>query len=341
MDQTTIDILDARYLIWLWLMLGAAAVYYMRYRAKRAVLLRFSDQANFKDLFPSITGGRFWLKASLVVLAIGLVVFALARPRIGFDWAEVRQKGVDIVIAVDVSQSMLAADIQPSRLERAKRKISDLLGMLDGDRVGLLAFAGVGFVQCPLTTDYAAVKMFLDYIDPDLIPVPGTALTDAIELATKSLAQGSPDSSAGRALIIITDGEDQDSSPVEAAKKAKEKGIKIFTIGIGQTDGAPIPEVSGGFKKDKNGNLVITKLNEDVLKEIALITDGTYVRSVSGDMDLEKIYRESLKGKTEEHEFESTRQKLWHERYQWFVFAALLLLLVEFFSLDFRRAKRA
>lgn len=302
----------------------------------------FSDAANFKDILSTFSSNRYWIKASLMLIVITSIVLALTRPRLGYDWAEVRQKGVDIIIAVDVSKSMRSSDIQPSRLERAKRKIQDLLNMLQGDRIGLLAFAGVGFMQCPLTTDYAAVKMFLDFLSTDTIPVPGTALTDAIDLATKSLVEGSPESSAGKAIILITDGEDQgveNKGPVEAAKRAKEKGIKIFTVGIGSPDGAPIPDDSGGFKKDASGNLVISKLNESVLKDIAIESDGVYVRSVSGDMDLDQIYRQTLKKTTEEHEFETTRQKLWHERYQWLVGLALILILIEFFCFDFRFLK--
>jgi len=202
--------------------------------------------------------------------------------------------------------------------------------MLDGDRIGLIAFAGTSFVQCPLTLDYGAFKIFLDYLDPDLIPVPGTAIGDAIRTAVKSF--NSRERTA-KALIIITDGEDHESKPLEAAQEAKKEGVRIFTIGVGQEGGAPIPlkDGSGGFKKDERGDLVLSKLDETTLEKIALETGGSYVRSVTGDMDLNKIYKDDIRGSMEKKELRSTRKKRWEERFQWFVFAALVFLGLEFF----------
>jgi Ca-activated chloride channel family protein len=221
-------------------------------------------------------------------------------------------------------------------LERAKREVIDLIEMLEGDRIGLIAFAGTSFVQCPLTLDYGACKMFLDYIDTDLIPVPGTAIAEAIRTSLKSFNKRERKS---KALILITDGEDHEGEPIDAAKEAKKEGIKIFTIGVGREGGAPIPlkDGSGGFKKDRKGDMVITHLDEITLQKIALETGGSYVRSVTGDMDLDKIYQEGIKQHVEQKQLKSTRKRRWEERFQWFIFFALLFVSVEFFVSE-RRA---
>jgi Ca-activated chloride channel family protein len=208
--------------------------------------------------------------------------------------------------------------------------------MMEGDRIGLIAFAGTSFVQCPLTLDYGACKMFLDYIEPDLIPVPGTALADAIRNAIKSFNTKERKS---KVLILITDGEDHEGAPLEAAREAKQEGIKIFTIGVGQDGGAPIPlrDGSGGFKKDRRGDMIITHLDEATLQKIALETEGSYVRSVTGDMDLDKIYKVDIKQHIEGKELSSTRQRRWEQRFQWFVCAALLVIAGEFFISERRK----
>ncbi len=250
----------------------------------------------------------------------------MIRPKWGFHWEEVQRRGVDILIALDVSTSMLAEDVSPNRLDRAKRKISDLLKIIQGDRVGLIAFAGTAFLQCPLTLDHGAIAIFLDSIDTDLIPVPGTAIGQAIELALKAF-ESSPKNS--RALILITDGEDTTGNPLEVAKKANEQGVKIYTIGIGKEGGVPIPDgKQGGFKKDRKGEVVLTHLDEQSLQKIALETGGSYVRSVSGDLDLDKVY-EDIQKKTEDKELKSGRQRRYEERYQWPLFLALLCLILE------------
>ncbi len=266
-------------------------------------------------------------KAFFVILAILFMVLALAQPRWGYEWKDLTQEGVDIIVAIDVSTSMLAEDIQPNRLSRAKRKISDLLEMLDGDRVGLVAFAGTAFVQCPLTLDYSAAKLFLDATDTELISAQGTALVDAIQ---KSVAAFRTEDDKSKAIILITDGENHRGDPVKTARWAAEQGIKIFTIGIGQNSGAPIPDAAGGFKKDVDGEIVLTRLDETTLQQIALETGGTYVRSVTGDLDLNKIYLENIKPKMEKKELKSQRRKLWRERFQWPIFMALICLGLEF-----------
>ena len=318
------------YLLLFWIIPALVFFFIYAFRKKDKLIKLFCGEALYAELVPTARRGRQKLKAALLLGALCLLLLALMQPRWGFQWEDITRKGIDIIVAIDVSQSMLAEDIKPNRLERAKRKVYDLCQMLEGDRIGLIAFAGTSFVQCPLTLDYGAFKIFLDYLNPDLIPVPGTAIGDAIRTAVKSF--NSRERTA-KALIIITDGEDHESKPFEAAQEAKKEGVRIFTIGVGQEGGAPIPlqDGSGGFKKDERGDLVLSKLDESTLQKIALETGGSYVRSVTGDMDLNKIYKDDIRGSIEKKELRSTRKKRWEERFQWFVFAALVLLGLEFF----------
>lgn len=318
------------YLFLLWLIPALVFFYVYAFLKKQKSIKLFCGEELFPKLVPSVRKGRQKLKAFLVISGIFFLIIALSRPKWGFHWEDIKRVGVDIIVAVDVSKSMLAEDVEPNRLERAKREVYDLCRMLEGDRIGLIAFAGTSFVQCPLTLDYGAFRMFLDYLAPDLIPTPGTAIGDAIRKATESFSRHERKS---KALIIITDGEDHGSNPLEEAKAAKREGVKIFTIGIGKSSGTPIPggDGSGGFLKDRQGNVVLSKLDEKTLQKIALETGGSYVRSVTGDMDLDKIYRSEIKETMQQKELRSTRRKRWEERFQWFIFVALVLLIMEFF----------
>ena len=318
------------YLFLLWVIPFLVFFYVYAFSKKEKQIKEFCGQDLFPKLLPSVQRGRQTLKAFLLISAILFFVVALARPKWGFHWEDIKRIGVDIIVAIDVSKSMLAEDVEPNRLERAKREVYDLCQMLEGDRIGLIAFAGTSFMQCPLTLDYAAFRMLMDYLSPDLIPTPGTAVGDAIRKAIESFSRRERKS---KALIIITDGEDHGSNPVKAAKNAKQEGIKIFTIGIGKQGGTPIPigDGSGGFLKDKNGNVVLSRLDEKTLQKIALETGGSYVRSVTGDMDLDKIYKGEIKGTIEQKELSSTRKKRWEERFQWFLLTGLILILMEFF----------
>ncbi len=263
-----------------------------------------------------------------IFLAVLFLLLAIARPRWGYHWEDLHQRGVDIIVALDVSNSMLAEDIKPNRLERAKRKISDLLNMLEGDRIGLIAFAGTAFVQCPLTLDYSAAKIFLSAIDTQLIPVQGTAIGNAIETSVKAFRTQDKKS---KALILITDGEDQTGNALSAAKSARSQGVKIYTIGIGGEIGAPLPNPSANvvFRKNQQGEVILSKLDEITLQKIALATGGSYVRSVTGDIDLKTIYKDQIKKHIEKKELKSERRKIWQERFQWFIFVALLCLVIE------------
>jgi Ca-activated chloride channel family protein len=318
------------YLFLFWLVPALIFFYLYAARKRDALIKIFCGETLYAELVPASSRRRQRLKAALMVGALCFMLVSLMQPRWGFQWEEVRRQGIDIMVAIDVSQSMLAEDIKPSRLERAKRKVYDLCRMLEGDRIGLIAFAGTSFVQCPLTLDYGAFQIFLDYLEPQLIPVPGTAIGHAISTAITSFSRTERTS---KALIIITDGEDHAGDPLAAAREAKKEGIRIFTIGVGQEGGAPIPmsDGSGGFKKDERGEMVLSRLDEATLQKIALETGGSYVRSVTGDLDLNKIYREDITGGIEKKELRATRKKRWEERFQWFLFAAILLLAVEFF----------
>ena len=324
------------YLFFLWVIPVMVVFYVYAFRKRDKMLALFCGKELVGELVPDFKKGRRLIKALLILLGIILGIFALTRPQWGFHWEEIKRVGVDVMVAIDVSESMLAEDVKPNRLERAKREVIDLIEMLEGDRIGLIAFAGTSFVQCPLTLDYGACKMFLDYIDTDLIPVPGTAIAEAIRTSLKSFNKRERKS---KALILITDGEDHEGEPIDAAREAKKEGIKIFTIGVGREGGAPIPlkDGSGGFKKDRKGDMVITHLDEITLQKTALETGGSYVRSVTGDMDLDKIYQEGIKQHVEQKQLKSTRKRRWEERFQWFIFFALLFVSVEFFVSE-RRA---
>jgi len=297
-------------------------------RKKKKTMERFADAALLERLTAKDHRGRRFLKGILLLFTLGLLIFALAGPRWGSSYQEVSQKGVDIMILVDVSPSMLVEDIKPNRLEQARREIIDFVRVVEGDRVGLVAFAGVAFVQCPLTLDYAALQLFLNALEPGLIPVPGTDLSAAIETG---LSAFDFKSATDKVMLLITDGEDNEGRGAEAARRAAERDVKIFVFGIGELSGGPIPgqEGKGGFKKDKEGKLILSKLNEDGLKAIAAHSGGRYVRSMAGDLDLDIIYFDGIKSMTEAQTLKSGKIKIYDERFTFFVLVALLLLLLE------------
>ena len=314
------------YLLWCLVPLIFFMVWGMR--KKQQLTLKFCGNPLLSKLVHPGVEKRHRSKTIFVVLAILFLILALTRPRWGYQWENLHQRGVDVIVALDVSSSMLAEDIKPNRLERAKRKISDLLNMMEGDRIGLVAFAGTSFVQCPLTLDYGAARLFLSAIDTQLIPVQGTALGDAIKTSVKAFRSQDKKS---KALILITDGEDQMGKALSAAKSASDQGVKIYTIGIGGEIGAPLPNPSGagGFRKNQQGEVILSKLDETTLQQIALETGGSYVRSVTGDIDLNTIYKDQIKKNIEKKELKSERRKIWQERFQWFIFIALIFLVAE------------
>jgi Ca-activated chloride channel homolog len=297
-------------------------------RKKKKAMAQLADSALLERLTAGDQPGRRFIKGMLLLFSLGLLIFALAGPRWGSGFQEVSQKGVDIMILVDVSPSMLVEDIRPNRLEQARREITDFLRVVQGDRVGLVAFAGAAFVQCPLTLDYEALKLFLNALEPGLIPVPGTDLSAAIETG---LSAFDFKFATDKVMLLITDGEDNESRGADAARKAAERDVKIFVFGIGEVSGGPIPDQGGkgGFKKDKEGKLILSKLDEGGLRAIAGSTGGRYVRSVAGDLDLDMIYFDGIKSMTKAQTLKSGKIRIYEERFTFFVLAGLFLLLME------------
>lgn len=291
-------------------------------------MARFGNLDLVKKLSESVSRGRQVAKAVLVVLAVLFMALALARPQIGTRLEEVKREGVDIFIALDVSKSMLAEDIKPSRLAKAKHEISKFIDMLRGDRIGLIAFAGEAFVQCPLTLDYGAAKTFLNIMDPSLIPEPGTNLSAAIGTAMKSFES---QERKHKVLVLVTDGEDHGNNVMQAAEVADREGVVIYTVGIGSPKGVPIPiydrRGNKEFKKDRRGEIILTKLDQFTLEKIALTTNGKYYQSITGETRLEKIYEEIAK--MEKKELASMKFTQYEDRFQYVLIFAIIFLVLE------------
>jgi Ca-activated chloride channel homolog len=317
---------DPKILFFLWALVPVAWLLVRGVVRRKWILARFADPAMHPDLLPGYDPKSRWIKAGLILAALVLAVFALAGPTMGFRWEKTTAKGVDIMIALDCSRSMLAQDIAPSRLERAKREIVDLLRLMKSDRAGLVAFAGQALLQCPLTMDHAAFHIFLNVLTPDYLPVGGTNLPAAIEACYNGFEA---DADTDKAIILITDGENTAGDVSQMAKKMAESRIKVFAIGVGDPTGAPIPDPDGGFTKDARGNIVLSRVDEESLKEIARLTGGAYVRSVAGDMDLDRIYTQGIRGTMEQKTLEQGKKKVGEQQFQWFLFPCVLLLLME------------
>lgn len=294
---------------------------------RKKILLGFASADMLSLIVPGFDPKRRWIKISLVIVAFAFAIVALSGPRWGYKWEKTTQKGVDIMIALDCSKSMLAQDIKPNRLERAKREIIDLMHMMRSDRVGLVAFSGRAILQCPLTLDHEAFNIFLKVLEPGFMPVGGTNLSEAIKESYNGFEK---ESDTQKVIIIITDGENTLGDVEETAREMAKQGIKIFCIGVGDLQGAPIPDEKGGFKKDASGNIILSKVDEKILEKLAAMTGGTYVRSVAGDMDLDLIYKDKILGTMERRTLTSGKKKVWENRYQWFLFPGLLLFLIEF-----------
>ena len=282
------------YLHFLWLVPLLILFYVFVFQLKKKAIERFGSLELVQKLTLSLSRKRLFGKIALLLCSVFFVILSLAKPQIGTKLEQVKREGVNILIATDVSLSMTAEDIKPNRLEKAKHAVSKFIDLLQGDRVGLIAFAGEAFVQCPLTLDYGAAKMFLEIMDIGSIPTPGTAIGEAILLAIKSFDQRER---KHKVLILITDGEDHAGEPLKAAEIAEKEGIVIFTVGVGSVTGDPIPlyNESGrniGFKKDREGQVVTSKLDELTLEKIALQTGGKYYRASGSESELTKIYDE-------------------------------------------------
>ena len=306
--------------------------YILVFRQRRNALQRFAQSELLGRLLVSVSTGKQVAKACFLIVAILFIIFTLVQPKWGYHWEEVHRRGIDIVIAVDTSKSMLADDLKPNRLEAAKREVKALLNVLGGDRIGLVAFAGTAFISCPLTSDYGAFRLFLDDLDTDTIPQGGTAIGEAI---SRAVAAFEGKLKKYKSIILITDGEDHGSNPIEAAKNAKEHGIVIYTVGIGKKEGSYISITNEkGEKvllKDKGGQVVKSRLDETMLNNVAMETGGAYVPAYGVQWGLEKIYTERI-AKMEERELGSHRVKRYENRYQIPLFIALVLIILESFT---------
>lgn len=321
-------------LLWyLWLIPLLVVIFILaRYLRKRA-LRRFGDPGLMATLMPEVSGWRPVIKFILFAASLAFIILTLAGPRFGSRLEEVKREGVEIIIALDVSNSMLAEDLRPNRLERSKMAINRMLGNLRNDRIGILVFAGEAYVQVPITSDYAAARMILENITTDIVPVQGTAIGRAISLAERSF---SPGTEASRVLIIISDGEDHEDDPVAAAAATRERGITIHTIGIGRPEGAPIPLGRGQsrFLADDEGNTVITRLDEATLRSIAAAGDGMYIRAGGSGTGLSTILEEI--GNMERVGLEEMVYTEFDERFQYMAAFALILLIMDFLLLNRR-----
>jgi Ca-activated chloride channel family protein len=294
-------------------------------REREHALATFVEAALLPTVVPDLDRRRRRLRAGLAVAAVAALALALGGPMWGFHWEEVRREGIDLVVALDTSKSMLATDVAPNRLARAKLAVQDLLAELRGDRVGLVAFAGTAFIQCPLTLDRDAFRESLDAVDVTLIPRGGTSLTAALD---SGLAAFEGHQSNHQALVLITDGEDHEGTLDEAIKRASERGVKVFTVGIGTADGELIPVEGGGFLKDRKGQVVKSRLGEDTLKKIAVDTGGVYLHAAGADLGLSELYREHI-ATMEKRELASTLERRYEHRYQIPLALALVLLVAE------------
>ncbi len=252
----------------------------------------FGDPEVLSILMPDVSKSRPTIKLILFVFALSFIILAIARPQYGTRLQEIKRKGIEIIIAMDVSNSMMAEDIQPNRLEKAKQAVSKMVDRLVNDRIGLIVFAGKAYSQIPITNDYASAKMFLSSISPGIVPVQGTAIGAAIDLAMSSFT---PDEEMSRALIIITDGENHEDDPLAKAEQANQQGIKVYTIGVGLPKGSPIPQSLTGqknFLKDKEGEVVISKLDEKMLQDIASVGGGKYIRANNTRLGLNALFED-------------------------------------------------
>lgn len=305
---------------------------------KRKAIKEFGDADLVSGLTPEASKIKPWLKFILLELALMLIIIGVAGPQFGTKLKEVKREGIELVIALDVSNSMLAEDIAPNRLENSKRAISKLVDRLHNDKIALIIFAGDAFIQLPMTSDYSAVKMFLSTISPKLVSNQGTAIGAAIELGMKSFTPGDD---KNKALIIITDGENHEGNALELAETANEAGIVVHTIGMGLSKGAPIPEYNKygqkDYRTDKQGNVVISKLDETMLKKLAASGGGEYIRANNTKTGLNALF-EKL-NKMDKVEMEAKVYSEYEEQFQYFIGFALLLLFIEFFIL-YKRNKR-
>ena len=326
--------------IWFWV-LGVIPVIFLFFIIlqiwKHKSQSKFADRRLLKRLSPNNSLFKSILKVVVFSLAFASIAIALVNPKIGTKLETVKRQGVDIVFAIDVSKSMLAEDIAPNRLEKSKQLVTQIVNNLASDRVGIIAYAGKAFPQLPITTDYAAAKMFLQNMNTDMLSSQGTAIDEAIKLAKTYYDD---EEQTNRVLIIISDGEDHGEEATTLAEEANEEGIRIFTIGVGDVKGGPIPEKRNGvvlnYKKDQNGETVITRLNEEVLQSIADTADGVYINGKNTNEVVDNI--RDILNKMDKTEFEAKQYADFKDQFQWFLVFALFFLFLDIFLLERKTA---
>jgi len=314
----------------LWLLVPAAWLLLRLLKSRQRRLERLMDARVIPLMAPGRHPRRERNRVWLWLIALALCLTSLARPQWGFHWETVRRRGLDIMVVLDTSKSMLSNDIRPNRLQQAKWGIRDLVQKLRGDRLGLITFSGSSFLQCPLTIDYAAFNMTLDDVYCGIIPRGGTAISEALKNAMDSFEY---DNEADRVIVLVTDGEDHEGDPTALIDQLKKKDIRVYAVGVGTIEGEliPVKDEQGrdaGFLKDRDGAYVKSKLNEDPLKKVALGTGGMYVRSAPGDFGLERIYEQGI-NQLKRAEQESRRVKVHEDRFSWFLGAAFIILIFE------------
>lgn len=319
-------------MLWWLLTIPVFIIGYILYtRRKRRQLAEFGDPELVSELMPDASKARPVVKFSLLMVALALLIMAAARPQYGQKEKTVKRQGIEVMIALDISNSMMAEDVAPNRLDRAKQMLSKMIDRMVDDKVGLVVFAGEAYTQLPITCDYVSAKMFLNTITPALIPTQGTAIGAALETSIRSF--GSQESDAGRAIILITDGENHEDDAIAAAKHARELGIQVFVVGIGKPEGSPIPIAgTNNYIKDRSGQVVVSRLNEDMCQQIAQAGNGIYVRCDNTNTAMRALQQELDQIATAE--LETKVYADYNEQYQSFVLIALLLLVIDFFILE-------
>lgn len=318
------------YLYWLLIIPVMIAVYVLVNIIQKKRTQKLASTTMFKYLAPQMSGRRRNFKFTLLCLTVASLIFALANLQSGAKMQEVKREGIDLFICVDVSNSMNAEDIAPSRIERSKQAINKLVSELKGDRIGLIVFANRAYIQLPITTDYSAARMFISNVKTDIVPSQGTNIGEAINTAVKAFGENKH----SKAIIIISDGEDHETEALKAAEEASKQGIRVYTIGMGLADGAPIPTYNQygkmtGYRKDRNGQTIITKLNETMLQQIAVQGKGLYVRANNSNVGLEKIYDDICQ--LEKTEIEAKVFSDYEDQFQWFVGLAIIFMIINTF----------
>ena len=307
------------------LLVVIAGIYYVAKYQRKKALLRYGSPELLGAMMPEVSNFRPALKFWITFVALCFMVLLLARPQFGTKMESVKRQGIETVIALDISNSMLAEDVAPNRLEKSKNVISKLVDGFEDDKVGLIVFAGDAFIQLPITSDFISAKMFLESIDPSLITRQGTNIKAAIDMATRSFT---PREGVGKAIIIITDGENHEGGALEAAKAAAEKGMMVYVMGVGSPEGAPIPaERAGDFRRDKEGNVIVTKLNEKMCQEIAAAGNGVYIR-IDNTNNAQRILQREV-DKLAKADVETTVYSDYNEQFMVMAWIAFVLLLFE------------